>query len=402
MFTSCTLIASLLLSSASTTVQPINDWPNWRGPEHTGISTETEWFASGVELWKRNVGRGYSSFAIADGRLFTAGYDEVKGEDVITALDAMIGEVVWTHRYPAEIWNRAHKGGTLSTPTVHGKHVITCNREGNMFCFNAADGKIVWQKQLKEVYSLDYPTWGFAASPLIVDNTIIMNVGSVIAFDAGTGEEVWRSEKNYGDAYSTPTPFQLSIGTQALAVFNQTGLVVLDQSTGKEIASQEWRNRPNVNAASPIVVGNDQVFISSGYNRGCAMIEVSPEGESNILWENKDMRNKMSGCVLINDHLFGFDESMLKCLDLDGNEMWRQRGLGMGTIMASEDGRLIINSSKGELIVAKATPDGYEELSRMKVLDGGEYWTTPVLANSIIYTRNSTGDLVATDHRNRK
>lgn len=127
------------------------------------------------------------------------------------------------------------------------------------------------------------------------------------------------------------------------------------------------------------------------------MLEMTSEGLK-VVWENKEMSNKMSGCVLWEEHLYGFDAAILKCLDLDGNEQWSKRGLGMGSLMVA-GGRLIVNSSKGELIITDASPGGYSEQSRTKVLEGGVYWTMPVIANGLIYCRNSLGDVVCRDHR---
>ena len=117
-----------------------------------------------------------------------------------------------------------------------------------------------------------------------------------------------------------------------------------------------------------------------------------------VVWENKTMANKMSGCVLVNDHLFGFDAQVLKCIDLEGNEKWAERGLGNGTLMAA-DGRLIVITGKGDLIIADASPGGFAPTSQTRVLEGGVFWTMPVLANGLIYCRNSLGDIVCRDHR---
>jgi outer membrane protein assembly factor BamB len=116
------------------------------------------------------------------------------------------------------------------------------------------------------------------------------------------------------------------------------------------------------------------------------------------LWENKEMRNQMSGCVYYEGHLYGFDDKTLKCIDTEGNERWAQRGLGQGALMIA-DGKIIALSSKGELIIADASPGGYAELSRRKILDGGVYWSSPVLSNGLIFCRNSEGEIVCRDHR---
>lgn len=374
------------------------DWPQWRGPERDGISRETDWVAEGNpdSVWEKSVGLGYSTVSIRDGLLYTLGYDRDTGLDVVWCLDAETGEEIWTHTYPSKIWAQMHSGGTLTTPSIDGDVVYTTNREGRVFCFDAKDGEVLWERHLVEEYEMPHPKWGFGASPLVLDDMIVLNMGNVIAVDKESGETLWKSEQNYGDAYSTPQAFELD-GRGCLAVFASRGLAILEREKGAQLQFHEWRTRYDINAATPIVIG-DKVFISSGMNRGCALIEVDGDAPK-VVWENKSMCNKMSGCVLVDGHLYGFDDrNMLKCMDLDGEEKWRQRGLGLGALLAAGD-RLIVMSSKGELVVAEATPEGYQELSRTKILDGGVYWTTPVLSNGRIYCRNSMGELVCRDHR---
>ena len=195
---------------------------------------------------------------------------------------------------------------------------------------------------------------------------------------------------------STPTPFELD-GEPLLAVFNSRGLAVIEQAEGAEIAAlHEWRTRYDINAASPIVV-DDRIYVSSGQERGNSLLRLGPDGLEPV-WENKRMGNKMTGCVLIDGHLYGFDETVLSCMDLEGETKWRHRGLGYGALMAA-DKRLIVLDDQGELLVAEATPTGFEPLTRQKVLDGGVYWTRPVLVDGLIYCRNSLGSLVCRDHR---
>jgi len=377
-----------------------DDWTQFRGANQNFTTTERGWSVSGQSepVWKRTVGLGYSSMSVANGRLYTMGYDVEAKLDGIYCLDALTGAIIWEHHYPADIWARSHRGGTLVTPGVDGKDLYCSNREGRFFRFDAATGAIHWEKDLKTEYDLTYPTWGLAASPFILDDMIVMNVGKVIAFQKGSGKEIWVTQKNYGDAYCTPVEFMLK-GQSCLAVFNQTGLVILDRKTGVEVVVQEWSNRVNVNAAAPLILG-ERVFISSGYNRGCALVDLSGDSSS-VVWENKEMRNHMAPSLLHDQHLYGFDEGVYKCLDLEGNVKWQQRGLGKGAhIMA--DGKVILLTDKGDLVFVEPDPVEYREIARTKVLDGGVYWTNPILANGYIYCRNSNGDIVCLDHRSRQ
>ncbi|MBM4060681.1 MAG: alcohol dehydrogenase [Planctomycetes bacterium] len=376
--------------------QPAPAWPQWRGPDRDGISKETGWVVDGKAepLWQKNVGMGYSTVSIEDGRLLTMGHDKKEEDDTIWCLDAATGVELWKHTFTARTMNMGHEGGTLSTPSFAGKLVFASNREGNFFCFETATGKLLWHKQLREEHRLKLPAWGLATSPLVLGNEVIMNVGPMLAFDFD-GKLLWKSERSFGDAYSTPAEVAFD-GKPALAVFDGDGFAVVGRKDGKQLQFHEWKTQYNVNAATPVVIGN-KVFVSSGYNRGCAMFELA-EPKPKLLWESKAMRNHMSGCSVFAGHLYGMDEGTLKCLDLDGNEKWAQKNIGKGA-MSLADGKVLAMSSQGELVIAKASPAGYEELARRKVLRGGVYWTVPVLCGGLIYCRNSLGDLVCLDHR---
>ncbi|MCA8970518.1 MAG: PQQ-binding-like beta-propeller repeat protein [Planctomycetes bacterium] len=417
--TATTLIASLLattLSTALTTTvarcapQDGQDsapaptsradaraWPQWRGPARDGISKEADWSLEGKEksVWLTNVGLGYSTVSVEGDRLYTIGHDKESAEDTVYCLDAATGADVWTFDYPCQTLAKYHGGGSLTTPSIDGPRLFVSNREGKLFCLDKKTGKALWQKDLMKQYDLALPEWGFAASPLVLDDMIVQETGHVFAFDR-KGKEIWRTETDYKESYSTPAAVDL-FGKPRLVCFNGKGCVVLDRKTGKEIASHPWKTRYNVNAATPVVLGT-KIFISSGYGTGCALLEFTKDLELELLWENKEMRNHMSGCVAVGDYLYGFDESTFKCLDLEGNAKWQQRGLGKGAFVVAGD-RLVMLSSRGDLVIAKATPEKYEELARKNVLSGGVYWTTPVICNGQIYARNSLGDLVCLDHR---
>lgn len=374
-----------------------DDWPQWGGPARSGVSAETKWNSVGASepLWRVQLGIGYSSVAVVAKRVYTLGYDKDLGLDVVYCLDAATGKELWTHAYPAKIWDLYHGGGTLTTPTVDGERVYVSEREGGLRCLAAATGEVLWERQAAKEYGLDTPQWGFAASPLLLGEAVIQNYGKVCAFDRKSGAPLWQSPKAYGDAYSTPIDLEFS-KRAALAVFAGSGLVILSSGDGSELAFTPWETKYRVNAMTPVVLGT-RVFISSGYERGCAMIELAGK-EPTVAWESKAMRNQMSGCVPWQGHLYGFDDKILKCIDLAGKERWRERGLGQGAL-ALADGRLLVLSEDGELIVAEATAQAYHELSRRRVFDGGTCWTVPVLSDGVVYVRNHAGELAALDHR---
>lgn len=390
------MLTTLLLLAPS--APALEDWPQWRGPYRDGISRETSWSSEGraEPLWTADIGLGYSTFSIVDGRLYTVGWDEETEKDVVYCLDAKTGEELWRHTYPAQKWSKAHDGGTNSTPSVDGGDVHVLNREGKYTLFDAETGEVRWQVDLKEEHDLELPTWGFAASPLVLDEMVVVHVGKVLAFEKGRTDLRWQTD-SYGHAYSTPTACELA-GRQVLAVMGGKALVLLDRRTGRELAQTPWETRYDVNAASPVVVDDERVWISSGYNHGGALVRFDGE-ELEKVWETKGMRNHMATSILIDDHLYGIDEAVLKCFDLEGNELWAKRGIGKGAMSAAGD-RLLVHTGDGELAVVKVNPDEYEELSRTEVTSGGqECWTMPVLVDGVIYLRSNEGELVARDHR---
>jgi outer membrane protein assembly factor BamB len=372
------------------------DWPNYRGPTHDGISAETGWTttwpATGPKaLWKAKVGLGFSSVVIAQGRAYTQG--NANDQDTIFCFDANTGDSVWKHSYAAPLDAKYYEGGTSATPTVAGDHVYTVSKRGIIHCLGAADGKVVWTKNLQEELGAKIPEWGFAGSVLIEGDLAILNFGTAgVALDKKTGKVVWSSGADVS-GYSTPIPFDAS-GERAVLFTTKQDVVALKVKDGKELWRFPWKTQYDVNAADPILSGN-KVFISSGYNRGAGVFDIS-KNPPEKLWENKNMRNHMASSVLWQGHLYGVDENQLRCVVFDTGEVkWTDKVSGKGSLSLA-DGKLIVLSERGELLVADPSPAGFKPLVRAQVV-GGKCWTAPVLANGKIYVRTGPGDLVCVD-----
>ncbi|NOT29822.1 MAG: PQQ-binding-like beta-propeller repeat protein, partial [Planctomycetes bacterium] len=278
---------------------------------------------------------------------------------------------------------------------VEGDFVYCSEREGQIRCLRTSDGELVWERNGKKELRLDLPTYGFAASPVVIGERVILNYGRVFALDKQTGATVWKSKKDHGAAYSTPIDFTLD-GKLFLAVFAGEGLAILAEENGRERDFVPWKTRDDVNAMTPVVLGS-RVFISSGYGRGCALIDLSGS-KPRTLWESKVMCNQMNGAVHWEGHLYGYDEGVLKCIDLSGDERWNER-VGGGSALTIAGGRLLFGSKNGELIVAEASPAGYHELARSKALDSATWPFVPVLVDGRIYIRDVAGGVAALDHR---
>lgn len=378
---------------------PAADWPQWRGPTLDGISAEKNWSPGTLpEEWRRNVGISCSSVAVVGNRVFAMGNE--KDTDQVWCLDAATGAVVWKHSYPCPLDPHQFEGGSGATPTVDGDQVYTLSRAGHLNCLRRADGKPVWTKHMEKDLGGKAPTWGYSGSPLVLGRLVILDVGapgaSTIALDKQTGALVWKRGDD-GAGYATAAPFEHQ-GKTRLACFNAFGLVIRDAADGKELARHPWKTSYEVNSATPIIAG-DRIFISSGYNKGAALLRFT--GSALLpLWESRKMRNHFNSSVLWQGHLYGFDESALVCMEFDtGSVKWKQDGLGKGSLMIA-DGRLVVQGERGDLVIAKADPAAYTELARRKVLKD-RCWVVPVLANGRIFTKNNVGELVCMDASGR-
>ncbi len=372
------------------------DWPQWRGPDANGISKETgwnaQWPASGPKvLWKAQVGTGFSSFAVANGRVFTMG--NTADTDTVFCFKADTGEVLWKHSYPQKLEAKNYEGGPNATPTVDGDRVYTCSKDAEIFCLDAAKGTVVWSKKLAEELGAKKPTWAYASSVLVEGDLLLVNVGSAgTALSKKDGKVVWSNGNDVAN-YSTPVPFIVD-GKRAVALFTKDHIAALLVADGKELWRYPWKTSYDINAADPIVSGNE-VFISSGYNHGAALLRIT-DGKPEQVWQNKNMRNHFNSCVLWQGYLYGVDEKELRCVSWkDGEVKWGDPRFGKGSLMMA-DGKVIGLGEKGELLIVEATPKEFKAVSRAQVL-GGKCWTAPVLANGRIYCRNATGDMVCLD-----
>ncbi len=372
------------------------DWHQHLGPKRDNISPETGWstdWGEGgpKELWTASVGAGYSAVSVANGRAYTMGNDGKA--DTVWCFDAAKGTELWKKSYPC---GRGDHPGPRCTPTIDGDVVYTLSYYGHLHCFKAASGDIVWAKNLAQELGTGPPTWGFACSPLVDGDRLIVDVGAVAALDKASGKVLWKSEKTQA-GYSSPVVFTHG-GKKYLPIFSGKFFQVLDAANGRRVASLPWKTSYDVNAATALVQG-DRIFISSGYGTGCALLQFTGE-DLKVLWRKRVMRNHFNTCVLYKGHVYGIDGNVgntsVKCLDFaEGEEKWSQPTGPMAGLLLS-DGKLVILNDPGDLIVCQADPSGYKELARARV-GSSKCWTPPTLSHGRIYCRSHLGQVVCVD-----
>ena len=377
------------------------DWPCYRGPNNNGVSNETNWNSiwppEGPPVaWRFNVGTGYASVVVSDGKLYTVGNSE--DVDNVFCLDAATGKLLWKRSYASPVDPNEFDGGPTSTPTVRGGSVFTLSRTGDLFRLDAMTGEVNWTVNVPEMTSIRIPGWGFSGSPWVTDSAVIVNVGDAgVGLSIDDGSVLWASaDKDSG--YSSFVPLDQD-SEERLVFGSARSYVCIDSRTGKEQWRQRWLTTFGCNAADPVIV-DGQVFLSSGYNRGSALLDVA-SGKPQVVWKHKEFQTQLVSSVLCSGRLYGANGSVaegasLACLGLpDGELLWDAEQFNIGGLIAAGD-RLITMSDDGVLRVVEPENAGPVIRSEFRVFDE-QCWTMPVLCNGRIYCRGAGGALVCVD-----
>jgi outer membrane protein assembly factor BamB len=396
------LLAGLVVVRATA-----SDWPIFRGPQHNGISTERHWGEDWANCtfkirWTKSVGLGASAVSVADGRLYTLGNSDLqigsakKACDVVYCLDAESGAPLWSYSYVATLAPNSYEGGTNTTPTVAGDRVYTLSKQGLAHCFDAKTGAVLWQVDLAVKHGVRAPDWHFAGSPYPYGDLVIYNAGTHgLALHASDGTLAWKTGTAVS-GYSTPVPFDYN-GQHLLVVGGEKTFAAVEPLTGSIAWEYPWATSLPANIADAVVEGND-LFFSSGYSKGAALVRVSGNRVSQVWFQQKNMQTVYNTAVLWQGYLYGPNDRgpNLTCLEFStGNVMWNQATSG-NCCVALADGRLIVLTYGGELSIAKASPAGYVAAVKGQVLATGSICrTAPVLANGKIYVRSSTPGTLA-------
>lgn len=375
-----------------------NYWTNFRGPARDGRYDEqpirTNWQGGLQQLWKQPAGGGYSSFSVADGVAYTI--EQRRGQEVVAAYNVETGRELWAHASAAHFTPGDGTGdGPRSTPTWHEGRLYALGAQGELRCLDARNGRLVWSKNILKENGASNVPWGMAASPLVVDDKVVVIAGgsngkSVVAYNARTGAFAWGA---LGDAASYTSPMLVTLAgrRQVLAVTarNVSGIAPED---GSVLWVFPWANSIGINVAQPLVVGPNRIFVSAGYGKGAALVELREAGgklSAAPVWERASMKNKFNSSVLHEGHVYGLDEGMLTCVDVStGEQKWKARGYGYGQVVLAS-GHLIVTTEEGEIALVRATPAGHTELSRFPALQG-RTWNVPAISGGRLLVRNAT------------
>lgn len=386
----------LLLTTASVVAARAAEWPQWRGLHRDGKSVEggllKKWPAGGPRVvWKATgLGEGYSSYSVAQGRLYTQG--QQGNNEHVLALDLATGKKVW--QVPAGGSYRESRGnGPRGTPTIDGDLLYSMSADGTLTALHKADGKKQWEKNVVDAFGGHVIHWGMSDSPLIDGNKVIVQAGgrgaSVVALDKTNGNVIWKSGSDPA-GYSSCIAFDFG-GMRNIVAFTGAAAVGINAANGAEQWRYEKVANRTANIATPLY-HDGHVFLSSDYGTGCALLKLSASGgkvSASEVYFNRDMRNHYCTSVLVGEHVYGFSSNILTCMKFATGEVaWRDRSVGKGQLLFA-DGMLFLQGEGGDLALAAATPDAYRELARHSI-GRREYpvWTQPVISDGRLYVRD--------------
>jgi outer membrane protein assembly factor BamB len=378
--------------------QTMSDWPQWRGPDRSGVSKETgllkQWPPAGPGLvWSAsNIGGGYGSVAVSGDQVFVQGMRD--RQSVVSSLNRADGKLVWSKPLGAAGEND-RGSGPRGTPTVDGDRLYVLTENGNLACLRVADGTVVWQRNMLKEFGGPNINWLISESPLVDGARLIVTPGGdgagMAALDKMTGKTIWMTKELRDDAgYASPIVADVQ-GVRTIMTLTSGAGVGVRASDGKLM----WRYTPAANGTANIttpIYFDNKVFFSSAYGTGGALVGLRAAGgeiRAQEIYFTREMQNHHGGIVLVNGYLYGYNNSILTCLEwATGKMMWRDRSVGKGAV-AYADGHLYVLSENNVVGLVEATPAGYREKGRFTIKDQGwPSWSHPAIAGGRLFVRN--------------
>jgi outer membrane protein assembly factor BamB len=370
------------------------EWPEFRGAQRAGVvrgtKIATDWSSAPPrELWRRAVGPAWSSFAVQGDGLFT---QEQRGdEELITCYRASTGEPIWRHRDATRFWEANAGAGPRATPTLHAGRLYAFGATGRLNALDARSGALLWSRDVAAEAEVQVPYWGFAGSPLVVaDQIIVAASGRLFAYDLTTGEPRWKGAPQRG-GYASPQLCELG-GVSQVVLLNGNGAIGLAPRDGAELWQHAWEG---VGVLQPaLLAGGDLLISSAGPAGGAGVRRIAVTRDDNAWstaerWTSRGLKPYYSDLVVHGDHAYGFDGSILSCIELTGGQRrWKDGRYGNGQLLLlAEQALLLVLSEDGELVLVRAEPERHVELARHAALEG-KTWNHPVLVGDLLFVRN--------------
>jgi outer membrane protein assembly factor BamB len=371
------------------------EWPGFRGPNRDGIirgvQINTDWSTSPpVEMWRRPIGPGWSSFAVHGDLLYT---QEQRGEEeIVAAYKVSTGEPVWRHRDPVRFWESNGGAGPRGTPTVSNGRVYAFGATGILNALDGGNGQVLWSRNAATETGIEVPGWGFASSPLVIGDIVVIAVsGQLVAYDARTGNQRWKGPTG-GAGYSSPHLVTIA-GVPQILLLRGSRTISVAPADGTLLWEHVWQ--PGVGIVQPALAPGGDIVITVGDamgGLGMRRVAVSkgPAGWSvEERWTSRGLKPYFNDFVVHKGHAYGFDGSILACIDLeDGTRKWKGGRYGNGQlVLLPEQDLLLVMSEEGELALVGATTDQYREIARLPVLNA-KTWNHPVLVRDTLLVRN--------------
>ncbi|HTL56254.1 MAG TPA: PQQ-binding-like beta-propeller repeat protein [Candidatus Limnocylindrales bacterium] len=384
-----------IFTQSDRTVKPAAEWPGFRGAERDGVArgvrVETDWSHSPpVQLWRRSVGPGWSSFAVRNDFCYT---QEQRGQDeFVTCYRIISGKPVWRHGDPARFWESNGGAGPRGTPTLDRNRVYTFGATGILNALDASSGALVWSRNVAADSDMKIPGWGFASSPLVIGDLVVVAAdGKLAAYDVNDGKPRWFGPTHRG-SYSSPHQWMVD-GVPQVLLLSGAGLTSVTPTDGKVLWEYAWEG---VTIVQPAPIGDGDILVSTGGGGGGAgirrmVVKHSPDGWTlTERWTSSGLKPYFNDFVVHKGHAYGFDGSLLACIELEqGKRRWKGGRYGNGQLVLLPDqDALLVVSEKGDLALVSATSDDFKELARVEAIHG-KTWNHPVVTGNLLLVRNA-------------
>ena len=401
------LAAIIGIALPTALIASVGDWPHLRGNHYDGVSSETglleSWPATGpTMLWRSSLGQGYSGFIAVDNKLYTQ--TQTRAGQYVVCLDALTGGTRWRHRYGWPWQTEGRYPGPYATPTYHGGKIYFAGTDGTIGCLDADTGHSIWSLNVVQKFRGRGVEFGYACTPLVEESKVILPVrgmgASVVALDARDGSVAWKTGNEHA-SYCSAFPVTVD-GQRQVVTFLQNTIVGLDLATGRHLWERRSSQGYDEHAAWPLY-REPHLLIFSPFHAGAKLLRLGrldTRYAADVVWENEELSNDILSSVLLKDHVYGFDirdyqaneeapsKGQFKCIEFaTGTVRWKTDRVGHATVIAA-DGKLILLNDTGTLILARATPVAYEELSRTQIFNDRPCWTAPLLHRGRLYLRN--------------